>query len=100
MTIHGDRNVIHPAGIAGSSPPGPAKAHRKTRPDDAVEISGEARAEASGITPLHLKPTESEINGTLNQIRTELRERIRTGFYDSEQVLGAIAGKMLDLFGL
>ena len=101
MIIDGDRNVIHPAGSgAGGTEQGPARAERKIRPEDAVEISGEARAGTHKIWQPDLKPTESEMSATLNQVRAVLRERIRSGFYDSEGVLGTIAGKMLDLFGL
>ena len=102
MMINGDHNVIPPVGKeTGAREQGPAKVRRGTRSDDAVEISGRAKAAAQSSAG---KPgpngIDSEMGATLNRVHTQLQERIRSGFYDSEEVLGSIANKMLDLFGL
>jgi hypothetical protein len=100
--INGDHNVIPPVGgKTGGPEQGPAKARRETRPDDAVEISGRAKAaEQSHPGKPGASNTTGEMGATLSRVRTQLHERIKTGFYDSEEVLESIANKMLDLFGL
>ena len=101
MMINGDHNVIPPVGKeAGALEQGLAKVRRGTRPDDAVEISGRTKAGAHEIRqPVH-NSSEGGMSDTLQQVRAQLQERIRNGFYDNEEVLGSIASKMLDLFGL
>jgi len=102
LIINGDHNAIPPVGSKTGDPDrGPAKARRDTQPNDVVEISGRANAATQSNTG---KPgpggAYSEMGATVNRVRTQLQERITSGFYDSEEVLGRIAGKMLDLFGL
>jgi len=102
LKVSGDHNVIPPAGgKAGGPERGSAKVRREVRPDDAVEISAKAKAATqSYVGKPGLNDTESEMSAALNQVRARLQERIRSGFYDSEEVLGSIANRMLDLFGL
>ena len=100
--INGDHNVIPPVGGKTGGPERePAKVRRDARPDDAVEISGRAdmATRSSAGTP-GLSNADGEMGATLNQVRAQLQQRIGSGFYDSEEVLGSIASKMLDLFGL
>jgi hypothetical protein len=40
------------------------------------------------------------MRASLDEVRACLRERIRDGYYDNEEILGSIACRMLDLFGL
>jgi hypothetical protein len=100
LMINGDRNVIPPVGGATGGPER-AKVRRDMRPGDAVEISDQAKAATqSNAGPSGPRAADSEMGATLNRVHTQLQERIRSGFYDSEEVLGSIANKMLDLFGL
>lgn len=102
MIINGNHTVIPPVGGKTGDPErGPAKVRREARPDDAVEISAKAKAATqSHVDKPGLNDTENEMGATLNQVRAQLQERIRSGFYDREEVLGSIANRMLDLFGL
>jgi hypothetical protein len=100
LKINGEHKVLSPKSAdAGGSEPRPDKVRRGARPEDAVEISGSAR----GVDRLE-RPAQdaaaNRMNATLSQVRARLQERIRTDFYNSEDILENIAGRMLDLFGL
>jgi len=102
LKINGDHNVIRPAGgKTGGPEQGPGKVRREARPEDAVEISGQAKAAPQSYAGKPVRnSTEGGMSDTLKQVRAQLQERIRSGFYDNEEVLGSIANTMLDLFGL
>ena len=101
MKIDGENNVIPPIRRNTDGPkPERTKAHGDKRPDDAVEISDRGKL-ANGRSG---RPGVSDADGrmrlTIDQVRTRLQERIRSGFYDNDDILQSVAGDLLDLFGL
>lgn len=101
MKINGDHSVLPPVEGKGSGPErGPGKIRRDSRPGDAVEISGRAKVAAHEIGRPDIEKAVGEMKSSLNQLRALLQERTRNGFYDSDEVLGSVAEKILDLFGL
>jgi len=102
VKINGDNEVAAPAGATpGRAGRGPAKARQDSRQGDALEISGETGGAARTLVDKPgIRGAGSEIGATLKRVRVELNQRIRSGFYDSDEVLASIAESMLDLFGL
>jgi hypothetical protein len=100
--IRGNHNVIPP--VDRSRDPGSrerTERRRQTKTGDILEISGDAKqlnackkGEARGAQPV------DRLEKGVSRIRAEIQERIRTGFYESEEVLGHVARQILDLFGL
>jgi hypothetical protein len=102
LKINGSHNALPPVGSGSDrSGSGPVRARHDRTQDDALEISGRAEPTVDGHLKLvGLTKAGSETGSPLDQVRTKLQERIRNGFYADDEVLGAIAGTMLDLFGL
>lgn len=70
----------------------------RARNRDAVEISDTAKHLRAGTTDgVSGSSSTSSTESSLPQTMTAIRERIRTGFYDSEEVLGQIARRIVDL---
>lgn len=102
MKINGNQKVAHPVDAkSGGLGQGPVEVRQSGRPGDAVEISGHAKA-ATGQAACRRGPGAAcgDMGATLERVRAELQQRINSGFYDSEDVLGSIANSMLDLFGI
>jgi hypothetical protein len=102
MIINGDHSIVPPADRRASVPePQGRRGSRRPRPEDVVEISDAARgmSAAQAEKPAPLASGEN-MRLTLYQVRGQLQERIRGGFYDSEGVLSDIASRILDVFGL
>ena len=101
MKIDGEHSVVPPIGRkASGAEPERTEVRRPRRPDDAVEISDRGKAARRRAGRPEIADAASGMNSTINQVRTQLQERIRSGFYDSHDVLHGVAGKILDLFGL
>lgn len=96
MLIRGDNNVIQPFGnqepIANErvdkrdSRPGSAK------PIESDQVCSRSVDEVSGES--------CSLEKAAFQTKTQIRQRIESGFYQSEHVIRRIAEKLLDLFGL
>jgi hypothetical protein len=101
VKIDGEHSVVPPIGRkAGGPEPELTEARRPRRLDDAVEISDRGKAAARRTGRPGIADAAGGMNSTINQVRTQLQERTRSGFYDSDEVLLGVAGKILDLFGL
>ncbi len=99
MRIEGDHRVMPPV----EKPNDTSRQRRlkdkgQARNRDVVEISDTAKHLRAGtIDGVSGSSSTSDTESSLPQIMTAIRERIRTGFYDSEEVLGQIAGRIVDL---
>ena len=101
MKIDGEHSVIPPIGKRADRPePESTKVRRGRLPADAVEISADGKAAPHASGCRDAADTEGRMRSTFNQIKASLHERINNGFYDSDDVLQGVAGKILDLFGL
>jgi hypothetical protein len=98
LKIAGDANTIRQAQERSPNPELlPAKARRIPRNDD-LEISG-SPGDAARVSAKR-NQTGPGIDAAVRQVQNLLHDRIESGFYDNEAVLGEIAGKILDLLGL
>lgn len=99
--IRGDHNVIPP--LHGAVDPGSreqAFSRRKSRPGDAVEISEGARNLRGEKNPGSRQAGSTcGAEGGASMVKSQIRVRITTGFYESEEVLRRIADRLVDLFG-
>ena len=101
MTIRGDHNVVSSLNRAIGPGTGDRVSHRrKARAGDAVEISKAAR-NLRGEKTLGSRHAgrASGADGGASVVRTQIRQRVRTGFYESEEVLRQIADRLVGLFG-
>jgi hypothetical protein len=93
LRIQGDHHLVPPADRhEDAERGGKAKGRQHANPKDTVDISDKAKrmhAEATGAAR-ELSP----------QIKAEIQERIRSGFYDSDEVLNRVARRVVDLLGL
>jgi hypothetical protein len=101
LKVDGNQKAISAAGgRPGGSQAVPVRPKRQSRPADALEISDQAKPNA-GRPAVRIGVDKAENAGsTFDLVRARLQERIRNDFYANDEVLGVIAGKMLDLFGL
>lgn len=99
VKIGGNHNTTsRPGGNIERQETKPAKIGRG---EDALEISRGDVTKADAIySPSHKVSVEDEMSASLDGVRARLQERIRNGFYDSDEVLHRIAGRILDGFGL
>lgn len=99
MRISGDNNAIPAVGQrAEDQEHVTPRVRGSARAGDTVEISG--RSDAAGSGKGRRDIGETGMNATLNKVHARFQERIRSGFYDTDEVLGSIASRVLDLFGL
>ncbi len=98
MVIGGNGNLIPP--IGGSEPSKPERCcQSNVKKRDIVDISGDGRNEigkSGNAVGGDLKRLESGVT----KIRAEIGERVRSGFYGTEEVINHVAKKLLELFGL
>ena len=99
MRINGENNAItRGERSAGGAEHRNSRVRGDTRPGDAVDISRRSAASTPGRgTP---RAAEGGMDATVGKVHARLQERIRSGFYDTDEVLGSIASRVLDLFGL
>ena len=101
MKIDGEHGIVPPIeSKTGRPEPEPAKVRRDRLPADAVEISVEGKAATNPTGRPRAGDAGNRMKSGVTQVRTRLQERIRNGFYDGDDVLQSVAGKILDLFGL
>jgi hypothetical protein len=99
--INGDNNIIRPdGGRTDGLEQSPVKRGRRCGPKDAVEITAGSGAGERVTGRRGCGIAKNEMSETITQVRIRLHERITSGFYDSEEVLDGVAGKILDLLGL
>jgi hypothetical protein len=79
---------------------GPARAGRDVGPGDALEISDRAKAASRETAPSGAGRAGGDLTSTLNQVRSRLHERVRSCFYDSDEVLESVAREILNRLGL
>ena len=99
MRINGENNAITRGGRrAEGSEHGNSRVRGYTRRGDAVDISQRSDAPIPGRGAR--RAAETGMDATVGKVHARLQERIRSGFYDTDEVLGSIASRVLDLFGL
>jgi hypothetical protein len=99
LRIEGEHRVMPPVEMADdTNRQDRLKDKGQARHQDIVEISETAKhLHAETTDRVSGSGSRSDVEGSLPQIMTAIRERIRTGFYDSEEVLGQIARRIVDL---
>ena len=101
MKIDGEHSVIPPIEKRADRPePEPTKVRRDRLQADAVEISADGKTAPHRCGCRDAADTEGHMRSTSNQVKASLHERMNNGFYDRDDVLRGVAGKILDLFGL
>jgi hypothetical protein len=101
MLVNGGHNAIPPVGSdGGSESSGKTEARRRPRTPDVVEISAKARLLSTNKTDSG-KPVRAahDMKAEISKVRAEIGERLKSGFYESEEVLSDIANRILDLLG-
>jgi hypothetical protein len=102
LVIRGEHSVIPPAGKGADPCSRPQPGVRVgPRGKDTLEISERSKHLNSEQTvdPGGVRQASSMESG-VSRIRAEIRHRVKSGFYDSEEVLNRVAQRLLDLFGL
>jgi len=101
LLVNGGHNAIPPVGgDGGSEGTGKTEARRRPNTCDVVEISAKARHLSTNKTAPQ-KPVRAgqDMKAGISKIRTEIGKRLKSGFYESEEVLTDIANRILDLLG-
>jgi hypothetical protein len=101
LVINGGHNAIPPVGSdGGPESAGKTEGRRRPKAPDVIEISTQARELSTNKTrseiPAH---AAQDMKAGVSKIRTEISERLKSGFYESEEVLNCIANRILDLLG-
>jgi hypothetical protein len=102
VRIHGNPSGVRPTDKADEPErPTKAKSGAEARREDIVEISENARQLSSKLTNV-AGDTDSAggMGGTLARTMAEIRERIDSDFYDSEEILRRVASRILDLMDI
>lgn len=102
MRIQGDHSAIPPADKADDANRSPKpKGRAQAQHQDIVEISNDAR---QLVARPACKGGRAELTGgpedALPRITAEVKDRILGDFYDNEEVLKEIAGRILDQWNL
>jgi len=98
LVIRGEHNVIPPG--RGSEPTRPERLdQRKIKRRDVVDISTGAR-DPEVARSQQAETGLERLETTASRIRAEIRDRVRSGFYGSEEVISRVARRLLELFGL
>ena len=102
MRIQGDHGAISPADKADDAGRSPEpKGRAQARHQDIVEISDAARQLNAG--PARRGGRAGSTGGpedALPRITAEVKDRVSSDFYDNEEVLTEIAGRILDEWNL
>lgn len=96
MIIRGDDNVVQPLGT--HEPIAKEKVGHTARRSDSSKTK-----ESDEICPrgaIESSQDDHSLEEVASRMRNEIRERIESGFYRSENVIRKVAEKLLDLFGL
>jgi hypothetical protein len=94
--------VIPP--LAASSDPvigGGTDSRRQTRGRDVIEISEQAKhLNAAKAGQSECADRAGKVDQGAFRIRADIGARVNSGFYNSEEVVEQVAGRLLDLFGV
>lgn len=90
--------------LAGGPDPivgGGSESRKRAEHQDVIEISDEAKhlnATKAGRSERVLRTDKMDPGAS--RVRPDISDRVHSGFYDSEEVVDRVAGRLLDLFGL